>query len=218
MAKRKRPGRPFVEKITDAQRTTLQAIRDFITQHEFPPTMQELGQKLKISGASAHQLVRQLERKGYVSRIPKQARSLKVLREIEQQPASLVSVELLGMVAAGQELWADENRLGEVMVESSLIGRGKHYALRVKGQSMINAGIREGDIVIVRQQPVAESGEIVVASTSKGTTVKRLFMQGDQIELRPENKLFKPILVSEESDLRILGKVIGIRHSAVKEG
>ena len=217
MAKRKKPGRPVVEKITDAQRETLQAIRDFINQHEYPPTMQELGKKLKISGPSAHQLVLHLERKGYVSRQPKQPRSLKVLREIEQQPSSLVSLELLGMVAAGEELWNDENRLGEVMVESTLISSGNYFALRVTGESMLNAGIRDRDIVIVRQQPVAESGEIVVASTRKGTTVKRLFMQGDQIELRPENKAFKPILVSEDSELRILGKVIAIRHSVLRK-
>jgi repressor LexA len=217
MAKRKRPGRPVVDKITDAQRETLQAIRDFITQHEYPPTMQELGKKLKISGASAHQLVVQLERKGYVTRQPKLPRSLKVLRGIEQQPSSLVSLELLGMVAAGEELWNDENRLGEVMVESSLIGRGKYFALKVTGKSMLNAGIRDGDVVIVRQQPVAESGEIVVAATSKGTTVKRLFMQGDQIELRPENKEFKPIPVSEDSELRILGKVVAVRQFVERE-
>jgi repressor LexA len=121
------------------------------------------------------------------------------------------------MVAAGEELWNDENRLGEVMVESTLIGSGTYFALRVTGESMLNAGIRDRDIVIVRQQPVAESGEIVVASTRKGTTVKRLFMHGDQIELRPENKLFKPIPVEEDSELRILGKVIAIRHSVLRK-
>ncbi len=215
-AKRKRPGRPAEERITDAQREALSHLSDFTARNGFPPTMQELGQLLNISGASAHQLALQLERKGYVTRQPRQARSLKVVREADQEPKVLVGVPILGRVAAGPAMLAEENVEGQVMVEGSLVGRGSCFALVITGDSMINAGIREGDIVIVRQQPVAESGEIVVALLGDETTVKRLFIQGDRIELRPENKRYKPIPMTGNQDSRILGKVIAIRHSAGK--
>ncbi|WP_425619082.1 transcriptional repressor LexA [Anatilimnocola sp. NA78] len=211
-AKRKRPGRPVVEQITDAQRQTHQAIRDFIVRHEYPPTMQELGQALKISGASAHQLVVQLERKGYVTRQPRQSRSLKVVRDIEQRPTSLVSVPIYGFVKAGPKMLAEENPDGEVMVESSLVGRGSCFGLTVLGDSMINAGMREGDVIIVRRQPIAESGEIVVVCLDNETMVKRLSIQGDSIELRSENKRYKPIPVTGEEEFLVLGKVIAIRQ------
>jgi repressor LexA len=211
-AKRKRPGRPVIEQITDAQRQTLQAIRDFVVRHEYPPTMLELGRAMKITGPSAHQLVLQLERKGYVTRQPKQPRSLKVVRDIEHKPTMLVSVPIQGTVKAGVKVLAEENRIGEVMVESSLVGKTPCFALKVIGDSMINAGIHDGYLVIVRRQQVAESGEIVVAMLDGETNVKRLFFQDGRIELRSENKRYAPLVISPDADFRILGKVVAVRQ------
>ncbi len=212
-ANRKRRGRPLDDQITDAQLRTLRGIRDFIARRKYPPTMKELGELLDVAAASAHQLIKQLERKGYVTRQPRQARSLAVVREPRRELEALVSVPLVGLVKAGPAMLAEENREGDVLIESSVAGRGTCFALRVSGDSMINAGMDDGDIVIVRQQPVAESGEIVVALVGDEATVKRLFIHGDCIELRAENKRYKSILVSGETDFRILGKVIAVRHS-----
>jgi len=213
-ANRKRPGRPAEDRITEAQRRTLKEVREFITRKKYSPTMQELGALLNVSAASAHQLIKQLERKGYVTRRLRQARSLEIVREPEQELETLVSVPLVGLVKAGPAMLAEENLDGHVLVESRVAGRGPCFALTVSGDSMVNAGMREGDVVIVRRQPVAESGEIVVALLGDESTVKRLFIHGDRIELRAENKRYKPILVSGESEFRILGKVIAIKHSA----
>jgi repressor LexA len=212
-ANRKPRGRPLDDQITDAQRRTLKGIRDFVARRKYPPTMKELGELLDVTAASAHQLIKQLVRKGYVTRQPRQARSLAVVREPKQELESLVSVPLVGLVKAGPAMLAEENREGDVLIESSVAGRGTCFALRVSGDSMINAGMKDGDIVIVRQQPVAESGEIVVALVGDDATVKRLFIHGDCIELRAENKRYKPIMVSGETEFRILGKVIAVRHS-----
>lgn len=210
---RKGRGRPQEDAITESQRRALREIRDFIARKKYPPTMKELGELLGVTAASAHQQIRQLERKGYIARQPGKARSLSVVREPERHPETLVPVPLIGQVMAGPAMLAEENRMGEVLVEGSVARRGSCFALRVSGDSMTGAAIRDGDIVIVRQQPVAESGEIVVALVGDEATVKRLFIQGDRIELRPENKRYKPVSIGPDTDFRILGKVLAVRRS-----
>jgi len=207
-------GRPPEQQITDAQRRALKEIRDHIAARDYPPTMSELGGLLGVTAASAHQLIKQLENKGYVTREPRKARSLKVVREPQRQLEKLVPVPLMGVVKAGPAMLAEENRLGEVLVDQSIAGRGRCFALRVSGDSMIDAGMDDGDVVICLQQPVAESGEIVVALVDDEATVKRLAIRGDRIELRAENKRYNPILVGPDDDFRILGKVLAIRSSA----
>ena len=215
MAKKQR-GRPHVEGITESQRNALKELRDYIAANRYPPTMNELGQLLGVTPASAHQLVNQLERKGYISREPRKARSLKILRDLEQQLEKLIPVPLIGVVQAGPAMLAEENRMGEVLVDSRIVGSSRCFALRVSGNSMTNAGIRNGDVVICRQQPVAESGEIVVALLDDESTVKRLVIRGDRIELQPENKRYKPIAVNPDIDFRIIGKVLAIRSDVGK--
>jgi repressor LexA len=214
--KQQRRGRPHVDEITDVQRNALKEVRDYIAARRYPPTMNELGDLLGVTPASAHQLVKQLERKGYVSREPRKARSLKVVRDLQEQLEKLIAVPLIGVVQAGPAMLAEENRLGEVLVDSRLVGNSRCFALRVSGDSMTNAGIRDGDVVICRQQPVAESGEIVVALLDDESTVKRLVIRGDRIELQPENKRYKPIAVEPDIDFRIIGKVLAIRNDVGK--
>ena len=212
--KRRARGRPRVDAISDSQRRALKVLRDFIARRRFPPTVKELGALLDVTPASAHQLVKQLERKGYVTRQPGKARGLAILRDPGLHIETLVEVPLIGTVRAGPLMLAEENLEGRVLVESGLTGRGPCFALRVSGDSMSGAGLRQGDIIVVRRQPVAESGEIVVVLVDNEATVKRLVIQGDVIELRPENKRYKPIIVSAETEVQILGKVIGIRSMA----
>ena len=211
---RKPRGRPPENAITESQRRVLKQVQDYIAKKKYPPTMKELGKLLGVTAASAHQQIRQLERKGYIARQPGKARSLSVVRMPVEHVEELVPVPLLGDVKAGPAMLAEENRMGEVLVEGSVARRGRCFALRISGDSMTGASIRDGDIVIVRQQPVAESGDIVVVLIDDEATVKRLFIEGDRIELRPENRRYKPIPIGSEIDFRILGKVLAVRRSS----
>jgi len=214
MAKRKpKRGRPHIQEITEPQRRMLWAIQNFIAHHKYPPTMQELGDELGMTPSSAHDLVLQLERKGYIHREPKKIRSLAVLRLPDKKATALVPVPLVGRVAAGPLMWAEENIEDEVLVEGSVANRGRCFALEVNGKSMTGAGIQDGDVVIVRQQPVAENGDIVVALVDGESTVKRLYIRGDQIELRPENRRFRPIIIDAGTEVSIVGKVVAVRRS-----
>ena len=115
-------------------------------------------------------------------------------------------------MAAGHALLAEENVLGEVMVERRVVASGRHFALRITGNSMRDAAINDGDIVIVRQQPVAQHNDIVVALLGGDATVKRLYIREHEIELRPENPDYKPIPINPDDELRIVGKVVAVRR------
>ena len=210
-------GRRPVEEITDPQRRTLHELRRFINRRGFPPTIQELADILGISPPSVRDQITQLVRKGYVRRESRKARGLTVLREPTDEVLELRAVPIVGRVAAGQPLLAEENVVGEVLVDSRAIRSGRCFALEVRGDSMIGAGIRDQDLVVVRQQPVAESGDIVVALLDQEATVKRLFIRDERIELRPENPTHRPIPIGPDDGLRILGKVVAISRSGVNE-
>jgi repressor LexA len=214
MAKRKPiRGRPPVNEITESQRRTLCEIQDFIAHKKYAPSMQELADALGITPASAHELVGQLERKGYVQRESRKARSLAVLRPANEQATELVRVPLVGRVAAGPPNLAEQNVIGAVDVESTVAKRGRCFALRVKGDSMKGAGLLDGYVVIVRHQPVAENGDIVGALVDGESTLKRLYIRGDQIELRPENRKYRPIVIDAGTEMTIVGKVVAVRRS-----
>jgi repressor LexA len=192
----------------------LKEIRQFLNQRGFPPTIKELSDILGISHASAHGQVNQLVRKGYIRREPRKARGLAIIREPEDEISDMVSVPIVGEVAAGQPILAEENIIGEVLVESRLARSGRFFALEINGDSMVDAGINDRDLVVVRQQPVAENGDIIVALIDDEATVKRLRIREERIELRPENFSYRPILVGPEDNLQILGKVVStIRNS-----
>lgn len=209
---RPKRGRPSQAGITEGQSRALDELSAAIDRNGIAPTMTELGDKLGITAASAHQLILQLERKGYVARQPRKARSLRVLRRPSQTIESMVSVPLIGVVKAGPPMLAEDNCLGEVMVASALAGRGSCFALQISGDSMKGADMRDGDVVIVRRQLIAENGEIVVALIDDEATVKRLEVEDGAIRLLPENRKYKPIVVQPDSDFRVLGKVIGVSH------
>jgi len=209
---RKGRGRRPVEEITDTQINALKEIRRFTNHRGFPPTIKELADILGISHASAHGQVNQLVRKGYLKREARKARSLAIVREPEDTLSVMTAIPIVGRVAAGRSILAVENIVGEIMVEGRIARSGRCFALEVAGDSMVNAGIRERDLVVVREQPVAENGDIVVALLEDEATVKRLFIRDEKIELRPENPKHRPIPVGPDDGLRILGKVIAVRH------
>ncbi|MBF0339495.1 MAG: transcriptional repressor LexA [Magnetococcales bacterium] len=194
---------------TPAQERMMNTVRDFIDTHGMSPTVQELGTILGIRAPSVHEQVAALIEKGVLRRIPHKARSLEI---VHASPTilELISVPIIGTVTAGVPILATENHVGEVLVEAH-VARGSCFALQVKGDSMIDARINDGDLVIVRRQPIAENGDIVVALVGDEATVKRLYVAENRIELRPANAAYQPIVVGPEDDLRILGKVLAVR-------
>ncbi|MDF1569970.1 MAG: transcriptional repressor LexA [Spirochaetaceae bacterium] len=201
------------DEITPIQRETLEAICRLVDAKGFPPTMKELSEIFEISHASAHDRINQLVQKGYLKREEGKSRGLTVVRRTNEIAATLVAIPVIGIVPAGLPLLAEENIIGEVLVESSVVRSGKHFALRAVGESMKGAGIHDGDLIIVRQQPIAEDGNIVVALLNSEATVKRLKIKDDLIELVPENPEFQNIRIRPEDDLRILGKVVGWKRN-----
>jgi repressor LexA len=193
-------------------------IQDFVRQWGYPPTHQQLADLLGIKPASAQDQIRQLVRKGYLRRDPGRARGLAVVRGPDEPVGDFVGVPVVGSVAAGGPLFSEENIQGEVLVDAAVAAKGRCFALRVTGDSMKKAGIREGDLVIVRQQPLAEKNDIVVALVDGEATVKRLFIQDQVIELRPDNAKYRPIAIGPDMDLRIMGKVVAVRRSAKAAG
>lgn len=211
-AKTKRLGRPPTLGLTEPQMRTLRQIRNYIVHRGYPPSMQELAKILGITHASAHDQVSQLVRKGYLNREPKKARGLSLARILDGEVSRLVAVPIVGEVAAGKPILAQENIEGEVLVEARVVGQGRCFALKVRGDSMVGANIESNDLVIVRQQPAAENGDIVVALLRDEATVKRLHISENGVELRPENPRHRPIRVGPDEDFRIAGKVVAVRR------
>lgn len=195
--------------LTSAQEGTLRAISTFMERRGIAPTVQELADILSIQPPSAHEHLRRLEEKGYIQREPRKARTMTVVKDFTPRMRQMISVPILGKVAAGTPILAVENKVGEIMVDAMVV-RGNCFALEVSGDSMIDVDINDGDYVVVRQQKLAESGDIIVAMLHGEATVKRLFIADHRIELRPENKRLKPILISHDDDFSILGKVVTV--------
>jgi repressor LexA len=195
-------------------------IRSFTTRHGVPPTVREIGDKFKVTPRAAFDHLRALERKGMLQRRHSAGRTSRALTLTESGAvAGFRAVPVLGRVAAGTPLLAAENREGELPFASTALPNGGEdvFALRVRGDSMIEAHICDGDLVLVRRQETAQSNDIVVAmvaseATGEGeATVKRYLRDGARVVLKPENPTMSPIVLDpKERELRILGKVIGL--------
>lgn len=201
-----------MESLTKRQRQVLNFITRSIDERGYPPTMREIGEHMGIrstNGVNDH--LKALERKGYIVREDLKSRTL---RPVTGQPRP-VTVPLLGRVAAGQPLLAVENREETLRVDPFFLGRARSreiFALRVSGDSMIEDGILDGDIVFVRQQSAARSGEVIVALVDDEATVKRYYPEGDTVRLQPANASMQPIRIraGDARELRILGVVTGV--------
>jgi repressor LexA len=194
--------------LTARQRQILDFILEQIDRRGIPPTIREIGARFGISspnGVRDHLLA--LQRKGYLKRRPEKSRSLEVSEGLRRDRGS----PILGQIAAGKPILAEENFQGLLNFEL-LFGRDSAlFALRVEGESMIGAGIFPGDFVIVKHQPDIASGEIGVVYIDDEATVKRIFLEGDRLRLQPENEAMDPVFIDRDDDrLRIGGKVIGV--------
>jgi len=195
-------------RLTERQREILNWIKGFIDEHGMPPTVREIGAAFKIGPSSVFDHLKALEKKGYLRRGDLGARSL-IIEDRKRGEEATQHLAVIGRIAAGRPIEAVEDDLGSIPVNRKLLrGRGG-FALRVEGDSMVDAGIHGGDYVIVREQDTAENGDIVVAVIDGEATLKHFYKEKDGVRLEPANGKMEPIEVNS-SDFRIQGKVIGV--------
>ncbi len=194
-----------MERLTKKQSKLLSLIKGFIRENGYPPTVRELVTLMGNKGtAGVQKLLCALERKGYIRRI--HGRSRGIIPVVGGQTSL---VPLLGLVVAGVPVISEEQVEGYYALDSTLVPKGS-FLLRVQGESMIGDHIQDGDLILVRPQPVAEEGDIVVAMVDGEVTVKRLHFKKEGIELVPSHPDMRPILIRREEALRIIGKVVAV--------
>jgi repressor LexA len=200
--------RRAMQRLTDRQREVLEGIYDIFQEKRYPPTVREIGERLGLrSSCTVQRHLEALERKGYIKRDRAKARSVEILKAPDPTmiPVPMVPVPVIGRVAAGQPILATENIEEVFPLPRDIVKDDQCFMLEVKGDSMIEAGIFDGDYVVVRQQPYADDGEIVVALLGDEATVKRLRRRRNRIYLDPANKNMQPIIAT---DVQIIGKVL----------
>jgi repressor LexA len=199
---------PSDEPLTDIQRSVLQYVQNYLTESHRPPTVREVMRHFKWnSPQSARKHLLALDEKGYLEREDRTARGLTLIED----SAVGVSIPILGRVAAGVPLLAEENREGHLVVDPTMARGGRHlFALTVRGDSMLNEHILPGDKVIVQQTTHATTGEIVVALINGEATVKTFRKTASKVVLEPANPKYDPIVVSHDQDFRIIGRVVGV--------
>jgi repressor LexA len=204
--------------LTGRQQEIWTFLTRYVDEHGYPPTVREIGQAVGLASPSTvHAHLANLERAGLIKRDPTKPRALELRRDPRPEPASpdVHRLPLVGEIAAGGPLLADQNVEDYVAVPEPLARGGEEFLLRVKGDSMVNAGILAGDIVVVRREQTAENGDIVVALAGEDdaadeATVKRFFREDGRIRLQPENDALEPIYADH---VQILGKVTGVFRS-----
>lgn len=196
-------------KITAKQQEILDYIKETILKKGYPPAVREICEAVHLkSTSSVHSHLETLERNGYIRRDPTKPRTIEILDDaFGLTRREMVQVPIIGTVAAGQPLLAEEHVEDYFPIPAEILPNEQTFMLRVKGESMINAGIFDGDQVIVTQANTARNGEIVVALVEDSATVKRFFKEDGHYRLQPENDSMEPIIVNE---VEILGKVIGL--------
>lgn len=205
-----RTKRPKNTAPTHRQRETLDWVKGYIREHGMPPTVREIGDAFGIKSSSVFDLLAALERKGHLTRRNRSARSL-VVPGMERSGARAAEVPIVGRIAAGGPIEAIEDVRGAIAVGADAVRGGTVYALKVAGDSMIDAGIMDGDYVIVRKQETADDGDIVVALIGSDATLKRFFREKDGVRLEPANSRMAPIHV-RSGEFAIQGKVVGVQR------
>lgn len=208
-------GTAMTQGITKRQQAVLDCIEDFIAEKGYGPTVREVCQRLGLSSPSTvHVHLKALEDKGLINRDPLKSRSITLAHMDENaSPAAIaefgniVHLPLVGDVAAGTPILAEENITETISLPTEIVGDSASFLLSVHGESMIEAGINDGDYIVVKEQQTANNGDIVVALIDDGATVKRFFKESDHIRLQPENSSIEPIIVR---DCSIVGKVVAL--------
>ena len=196
-------------KITPKQQEILDYIKEEILKKGYPPTVREICETVHLkSTSSVHSHLETLEKNGFIRRDPTKPRAIEICDDSFQVVRTeMVSIPIVGNVAAGQPILAEENIQDYFPVPSDVVPKGESFILNVRGDSMVNAGILNGDRVFVTSCNTANNGDIVVALIEDSATVKRFYKEDDHIRLQPENDTMDPIIVD---DCQIVGKVFGI--------
>jgi len=214
------------EALTPTQEKVLDFLKDFIRENGFPPTLREVASYFGLRGPKAPQkTLNILERKGCIRKVPGGSRAIEILGSKVGRHSGLpykmgfagsaasptFPIPIIGRVQAGEPILAVENIEGYINLDRNLASSGDVFLLRVQGDSMIDAHIQDGDFALVKPQPNAENGEIVVALIEDEATIKRIFKKKDLIRLEPAHPKMEPIVVKKgEKKVAIVGKVIGI--------
>lgn len=201
--------------LTTRQKSVYEFIESYILQKGYGPTVREIAEAVHLSSPSTvHVHLKTLEEKGYIVRDPLKSRSIVLPGKHEQEEAfgstgssNTLSLPLVGNVAAGEPILAEHNVETTLQLPTEIVGDSASFILAVHGESMIEAGINDGDYVVVKEQQVARNGEIIVALIDDGATVKRFFKEKDYIRLQPENSTMEPIITR---DCAIVGKVVAV--------
>ena len=194
--------------LTKRQQEIFDYVKQHVSDHGYPPTVRDIGKAIGLTSSSTvHAHLANLEKLGLLRRDPTKPRAIEVLKDKARQVVTPPGLPVVGQVAAGQPVLADENIEEYVPVPGIAGGDDGEFVLRVKGDSMKDAGILEGDFVIVRRQETAGDGDIVVALVGEEATVKRFFREDDHVRLQPENESMEPIRTREA---QVLGRVVGL--------
>lgn len=199
--------------LTKRQKAVLACIEEYIAEKGYGPTVRDVCNKLGLSSPSTvHVHLKALEDKGYINRDPLKSRSitlsnssLPAVEPFATNNYNIIELPVVGDVAAGTPILAEENITSTMSLPTEIVGDSATFMLSVHGDSMIEAGINDGDYIVVREQPTANNGEIVVALIEDGATVKRFYKEKDHVRLQPENSSMEPIIVKE---CTIVGKVV----------
>ncbi len=193
-----------MKKLTERQEEVLAFIKTFIETNKYPPTMREIASNFGITANGAYDHVKALEKKGWIHCDVNRSRAIGII-EKETNIEEIIEIPLLGNVAAGIPLLAEENFDGYIKIAASNLSTGTHFALQVKGDSMQDIGIMDGDTAIMVQTQTAKNGDIIVAMVNdEAVTLKRFFKEKNRIKLKAENPVYPPIY---SQNVRILGKL-----------
>lgn len=196
-------------KMSPKQQEILDYIKSQILERGFPPTVRDICEAVHLrSTSSVHSHLETLEKKGYIKRDPTKPRAIEIMDDsFNFLRREMVNVPIVGKVAAGEPLLAQQNIEDYFPIPVEYMSNKQTFMLKVKGESMINAGIFDGDMVLVEQRQTADNGEIIVALIEDGATVKTFYKEEGVVRLQPENDTMDPIIVE---DVQVLGKVIGV--------
>lgn len=196
----------LMEETTERQRRILEVIRQFTAEQGYPPSVREIGERVGLSSSSTiHAHLKTLERRGLISRDPTKPRALRSDMNPRSAPVpDTIVMPVIGKVAAGVPITAQENVEGEFVLPASFARGSENFMLRVQGDSMVEAAILDGDLIVVRPQRTADNGEIVVAMVDGEATVKRFYREDGRVRLQPENAAMEPIY---SSDVTVVGRV-----------
>jgi len=200
-----------MKELTNRQKQVLNFIADYIRKQSYPPTVREIADNFEISVKGAHDHITALRKKGHLKHADKRPRTMGLTYKRPEDSPDLIEIPILGSVAAGVPLLAEENFDGNIVMHRSLFKKNKKYfALRVKGDSMSGAGILEGDTAIIEKQNTVRNGEIAVAVIDEAVTLKRFYKESSRIKLQAENPAYKPIY---SQDVKILGRLFTLVRS-----